>query len=799
MQKYSIWEKRPSISSADLAEDIVQKYKIEKEIAQLMIGRGIATMDEAELFLHARYENLTDPFLFRDMQKAVERIRRAIDNDEKIYIYGDYDADGIMATCILYQTLLSTTPNVATLLPNRFEEGYGLNKNAIDKMRQDGAGLIVTVDNGATAFEEILYAKQHHMDVIITDHHECLEMLPEAYAVLNPKNPRENLSGSLFCGAGVALKLAQALLHKKVAEPNMEELMVFAMIGTVADMVALTEENRLIVALGLKEIKNTKNAALIQLMEDANIVPGQIKASDISFQIAPRINASGRMTDANETVEMFCSHEPAQARKKAAILSEINAYRQEEERTIFETADEMVIQRGVHSRAVWVLSHENWHEGVLGISAGRLMEKYHRPFILLAENEEESKGSARSIAGFNIFEALKDSSHLLERFGGHSAAAGVSLPTKNIQAFSEALNAYALQKNIASLFYKTQFYDMEKTDGAFSEVFIKQMEYLAPFGFGNPKPIIRLNDCTIENITPVGMEQKHISCKVVSKTKMTRAIAFSQRASFETARAGDKSDILLFPQMNTFRQVSSIEYEIKDIFFYQDQKMQHERAAYRHFEQFLKDDKYVPEKNEWVQAVIEEAVEQTAEGDILIAHSYAIYKRLMRFLRWKKIEESFEICFNEISNYQNTQKYILMCPLTVPRQGKIVVLEANSMGEYEKRLYAGRKAQFVDGVPYQDTIVLNREMLAYLFVRLSDLDALCENRFETFLTHINQKHQGMFDYFTLRLAIDVFSSLELIQYSYDAKKDRMRIEKLPQKEKKDIYRSEIMVKLNIKK
>ncbi len=258
MQTYSIWEKRPTISSAQLAEDIVKKHKIEKEIAQLFIARGITTMAEADVFLHTQYENLTDPFLFRDMAKAVQRIQQAIINGEKIYIYGDYDADGIMATCILYQALSGATSQVCTLLPNRFEEGYGLNKNAVDKMQQDGAALIITVDNGATAFDEVRYAKEHHIDVIITDHHECLETLPEAFAILNPENPLEEYQGSLLCGAGVAFKLAQALLQKKVIETDLKELIVFAMIGTVADMVLLTGENRQIVSLGLEEMKHTK-------------------------------------------------------------------------------------------------------------------------------------------------------------------------------------------------------------------------------------------------------------------------------------------------------------------------------------------------------------------------------------------------------------------------------------------------------------------------------------------------------------------------------------------------------------
>lgn len=799
MKKYSVWEKRPTISSAQLAEDIVQRHKIEKEIAQLLIDRGVYTPQDIEAFMHAQYSHLSDPFLFGDMDKATERIKRAVEEKETIYIYGDYDADGIMASCILYKALLSVTQNIYTLLPNRFEEGYGLNNVAIDKMHQQGASLIITVDNGATAFDEVAYANGKGLDVIITDHHECMEMLPEAYAVINPKNPLEDYPYRSLCGAGVAFKLAQALMQKEIVSAEIEELIVFAMIGTVADIVSLTEENRQIVALGLQAIQNTKNAALIQLMEDASIVPAQIKASDIGFKIAPRINASGRMTDANETVQMFCTHGHEQAKEKAKLLSEINAYRQEEERAIFESADEMVMQQGRQTKAIWVLSSPDWHEGVLGITAGRLAEKYQRPFILLAESEEGCKGSARSIAGFNILEAIKNSRRLLERFGGHSAAAGVSLLKDNVEAFQTALNAYALDKGIAALFYKTQLFDIEKEDGDFSEAFIQQTDLLSPFGYGNPKPVIRLNACRVENVTAVGAEKRHISCKVISKTRMARAIAFSQEASFSDIRKDDVCDILLFPQINTYRQVPSLEYEIKDIFFYQDKKFQHEVAAYRHFERFYPQDKYIPAREEWMNSTVEEAVARAKGGDIFIAHSYTLYKRLVRFLRYKESEEAFEICFNEIKCYQPGRKYILLCPLVLPSEGDVVVLEANCMEEYEKALYAGRNARFLEGMAYQDTLLLNRAFLAHLYVRLGDIEALCENQLEVFLNHINRKNKVAFNYFMLRLAIDVFASLGLLKYTYEPTADKMTIQKIPQTTKKDIYQSEIMIKLNLKK
>ena len=472
-------------------------------------------------------------------------------------------------------------------------------------------------------------------------------------------------------------------------------------------------------------------------MEDAEIVVNQLKASDISFQIAPRINASGRMTDANETVRMLCSCEPIEAKERQNSFA--NPMLKTGRRTNnFQMADEMVLEkvRTAKSFGCWRMQIGMKEYWAFQRAACR---KISSSFYFVVDGRRGKQGSARSIAGFNI---LKQSNirHISFSFGGHARQQGLSLCTENIEAFDDELNAYAKQTNIEALFIK-QFYDMEKEEANFSEAFIKQMELVAPFGYGNPKPVIRLNGCVVENITPVGAEKKHISCKVINKTTVTRAIAFSQVESFEDFRPGDMCDILMFPQINTYRQISSIEYEIKDIFFYRDQKREHEKAAYRHFEQFYKKNQYHVEKNQWIQKNAEEVIEQAGKGNVFVAHSYTMYKRLVRFLRWKKMEERVEICFNEIKEYNNNKIYIVFCPLSLPKEAMITVLEMNCMNRYEEELYANRAVQIIAASPYQDRILLDRDSLAYLFVRLGDLVALCDNYLEKFLEHINEKQK----------------------------------------------------------
>lgn len=796
MQKYNIWEVRKKISSAYLAEDIVKEFNLDSSMIHILRSKELGTLPAIKEFLYAGYESLLDPFLFSDIKRALNRIDKALKNNEVIYIYGDYDADGIMGTCILYKILSSASSNVHAILPNRFKQGYGLSCDMIDKLKAADTSLIITVDNGITAVEEIDYASMLGMDVIITDHHECNEELPRAYSILNPKKPDEAYPFRDLCGAAIAFKLALAMIEQKIASYDICELITFAMIGTIADIVPLTGENRIIALIGLNEIKKTKNLALIELMDDANLNPHEITCADIGFKIAPRINAAGRMTDANETIRMFCSNERSFVKSKVSVLSQINKFRQNEEKKIYAQAAEIVEHENPDSRYIWVLSNASWHEGVIGISAGRLAEEYNRPFILISENDSICKGSARSIAGFNIFEAIKNSEHLLTRFGGHSAAAGFSINKENISEFERRLNEYAYKNGISKLLYNTKYYDYESADGIFTEKFISDVELLSPFGYKNPKPIIRLNSCKISNITKRGQDQSHISCSVIKQNTAVRSIAFCQKDAFEDIRDNDLADILLYPKINNFNNIKNIEYEIKDIFFYDNCYSEYEKAAYRHFIYFYDKAKYFASENKISQNTLEETLSSSSAGEVITVYSYEMLKRILRFLRYSKSEKEFSVCFNRIDDYKKEKKYILICPLDIPSQSNIKVAETNCFNAYEEDLYKNENTVFLNNKYKTDSVDVGRELLAYIYVRLGDISALCENKLSLFIEHLKKNEKYEFNYINVRLAIDIFVSIGLANYTYYEQTDTIFVDKIVCKEKKDINKSRIMIKLN---
>jgi single-stranded-DNA-specific exonuclease len=543
-------------------------------------------------------------------------------------------------------------------------------------------------------------------------------------------------------------------------------------------------------------MKKTKNPALIELMWDANIAPSDIHCADIGFKIAPRINAAGRMTDANQTIHLFCSNDRMYAKEKVKVLSKINSFRQNEDKQIFQQANEIVLNRSIQSNFIWVLASSDWHEGVIGISAGKLAEEYNRPFVLISKDESMCKGSARSIPGFNIFEAIKNSSHLLERFGGHSAAAGFSIKKENIEQLDKELNHYAKKNGIQKLLYAYRQYDFESKDGIFAEKFISQIELLSPFGYKNPKPLIRLNSCKIENMVKRGIDGSHISCKVIKGNNSIKSIAFNQEKSFADINENDVADLLMFPKINTFNNISNIEYEIRDIFFYSDAYSEYQKAAYKHFSLSYNKNEYHPAESFFRDLTIEEAVTQSLPGDIIVLYSYETQKRIMRFLRYKKTEKEFEQCYNIIAEYKKNKKYLLICPLEIPNDAQAVVIESNYFGSYEEYLYKDNNHSFLKDTLRKKKIQIDRELLAYIYVRLSDVYAICNNQFGAFISHLQNQDKYEVDYLTIRIALDVFVTLGLARYEYNEDTDILLVDKIENTQKKDINKSEIMIKLN---
>ncbi len=501
-----------------------KKLKRDPLVIALCYLRGFKTTEEIERFLDPIGQDLYDPLLLKGMSEAVARIRQAVARHEKIMIYGDYDADGVASTTILYYLLQQLEADFSYTIPDRFREGYGLNKSALERIVASGFTLVITVDTGISAYDEVDHANALGLDVIITDHHEPPEKLPNAFSVINPKQEGCSYPYPYLCGAGVALKLAQALLGYIP-----EEWFAFAAIGTIADLVPLLDENRLIAIRGLKELGNTKQLGLRALLRESGIDAAEIDAGQVGFSIGPRINAAGRLESANLAVRLLTTSDPLEADQLAKRLNQLNQERQEIVRQIFEEAELQALQiQGEGYDRVLVVVGEEWHEGVIGIVASRLVERYYRPVIVLSVDRETgiAKGSARSIEGFDLYQNLTLCKDLLLKFGGHTMAAGLSIAMEAIPDLRKKLNRLGQEiLNVEQLKPKTEV-ELTCNVEEITLSFLEQMSQLAPFGVDNPEPKLLLRNLEIASQRQVGSKGEHLKWTFQQGNAKIDAIGF---------------------------------------------------------------------------------------------------------------------------------------------------------------------------------------------------------------------------------------------------------------------------------
>ena len=501
-------------------------FKLAKErglaetAAKIAYERGITTEDTLEDFLKADLSHLHDPYLLHDMDKAVARIRQAIENYEQILVYGDYDADGMTSASIVKEALEMMGAEARVYLPNRFTDGYGPNESVYKYfIEQEGISLIVTVDNGVAGNEAIAYAQEQGVDVIVTDHHSMPAQLPDAYAIVHPEHPDTDYPFKYLAGCGVAFKLATALL-----ETIPTEMLDLVAIGTIADMVSLTGENRILVKYGLSVLKNTQRVGLQELFKIAGIQPDELDEETVGFQLAPRLNALGRLDDPNPAIELLTGFDDEEARDIALMINQKNDERKEIVQQIYEEAQTMLDPK----RPVQVLAKEGWNPGVLGIVAGRLLEELHQPVIVLNIEAGIAKGSARSIEAVNIFEALDSHRDLFVAFGGHAGAAGMTLEADKLAELSDILTAYILDNDL-DLTGKTALYlDEELYLPELTLDTLKSFERLAPFGMDNKKPLFYLKDFKVDNARTMGAGNSHLKLKISQQDATFEVVAFGQ-------------------------------------------------------------------------------------------------------------------------------------------------------------------------------------------------------------------------------------------------------------------------------
>ena len=536
-------------------------------VSSVLAARGIRTPEEAEAFL-AREHNLSySPFLMKDMDKAAERINRAIAEDEKIAVFGDYDVDGITATVLLIDYLKSRGARCVKYIPRRVEDGYGLGKEPMRLLvEREHIDLLVTVDCGITAVEEARYARELGIDLIITDHHECKEELPEAVAVVNPHRPDCPYPFKCLAGVGVALKLVLALGGPQREEALFSRYCALAAIGTVADVMHMSGENRTIVHRGLRSIRSSDFIGLRALLRETGLLDKEITSIQIGFVLAPRINAAGRMGEAELAADLLLTDDPARAEELARQLCQLNRERQLVEQEIFAQAVEQIDTLPEEERSALVLSSDQWHQGVVGIVASRLAEKYSCPSFMIHLNEDDmGKCSCRSYGGFNLFAALESCADLLEGFGGHELAAGFTIRKENIPAFRSRINRCVNQFSggeppVSSLEVDVTIHHPELV--TLGEV--EELGRLEPYGAGNNRPVFCLNGAKIETMQGVG-QNKHLKLRLSKGKYFFDAIYFSVSKEASGLHTGQRVDAAFHLQINEFRGNRTVQLQIIDL------------------------------------------------------------------------------------------------------------------------------------------------------------------------------------------------------------------------------------------
>ena len=543
--------------------EIKEKYKLTDLIANILVKRNIVEDTEIKTFLEPTRSDFYDPFLLNDMEIAVNRIIKAIKNKESIIIYGDYDVDGITSISVLKQFLENRGIQVSQTIPNRLDEGYGLNKDAIERIAEEKHTLMITVDCGISGIEEIEYANSLGIETIVTDHHEPLDILPNALAIIDPKRKDNKYPFNQLAGVGVVFKLIQAISKKlELDEKEYLKYLDLVAIGTISDIVPLIDENRVIAKLGLKLVEVTKNIGLKTLINSLGYQ--QINSMTISFGVAPRINACGRMGQAEEALKLFLTQDVLEAQSLTDKLNEYNRVRQEIEKKIYEDAIEKIEKNNMKDNNCIVLSGENWHHGVIGIVASKITDMYFKPSILICMEEEEGKGSGRSIPGFDLHNALcKTSNHLL-KYGGHEMAVGLSLYKKDFEAFKNSFEEYASSCNLEEIIPIINI-DKQVTDKELTVESVKDLEKLEPYGEANKRPLFLYKNLKVDSIRSL-TEGKHM--KLTLKTDSNNiivAMGFNMGNRAEEFVIGDKVDIVGTLELNSFNGLESVQFNLKDI------------------------------------------------------------------------------------------------------------------------------------------------------------------------------------------------------------------------------------------
>ena len=557
------WEVRPL--DKERAAAFAQTYGVPFFLAMLMNIRGLDDAAHLREFL-GEGEPLSDPFLLKDMDKAAARITRAVDNMEKIAVYGDYDADGVTSTAMLYSYLETRGADVIFYIPQREGEGYGMNMGAVEYLKEQGVSLIVTVDNGISSVQEVARANELGIDVVITDHHRPQEILPDAVAVVDAYRPDDTSPYKHFSGVGVAFKLLMALEDGAGdVEDLLEAYSDLAAIGTIGDIVPLTGENRTLIRAGLERLSQSDRPGVQALLENAGIAGKVLTSTNVAFTLVPRINATGRMGAPERAVRLLISGYEEEAEVLSEEICADNEERRRVEAEIAEAAFADIEAKGYMKDRVVVVDGENWHHGVIGIVASRVTERCGKPCMIISRGETEAKGSGRSIEGFSLFKAICACGDLLIKFGGHPMAAGITLKPENIEAFRKRINRYAAE-HFPQMPTQTVTLDCKLNPAALSVSMAQSLTQLEPFGNGNPQPVFGLFNMELSNVTPVG-GGGHLRLTLEKNGAVITAMRFNTKPEELPYHIGDKIDLAVQLEAREFRGQPSLTVIVRDMKF----------------------------------------------------------------------------------------------------------------------------------------------------------------------------------------------------------------------------------------
>ena len=557
------WEVRPL--DKERAAAFAQTYGVPFFLAMLMNIRGLDDAAHLREFL-GEGEPLSDPFLLKDMDKAAARITRAVDNMEKIAVYGDYDADGVTSTAMLYSYLETRGADVIFYIPQREGEGYGMNIGAVEYLKEQGVSLIVTVDNGISSVQEVARANELGIDVVVTDHHRPQEILPDAVAVVDAYRPDDTSPYKHFSGVGIAFKLLMALEDGAGdVEDLLEAYSDLAAIGTIGDIVPLTGENRTLIRAGLERLSQSDRPGVQALLENAGIAGKVLTSTNVAFTLVPRINATGRMGAPERAVRLLISGYEEEAEVLSEEICADNEERRRVEAEIAEAAFADIEAKGYMKDRVVVVDGENWHHGVIGIVASRVTERCGKPCMIISRGETEAKGSGRSIEGFSLFEAICACGDLLIKFGGHPMAAGITLKPENIEAFRKRINQYAAE-HFPQMPTQTVTLDCKLNPAALSVSMAQSLTQLEPFGNGNPQPVFGLFNMELSNVTPVG-GGGHLRLTLEKNGAVITAMRFNTKPEELPYHIGDKIDLAVQLEAREFRGQPSLTVIVRDMKF----------------------------------------------------------------------------------------------------------------------------------------------------------------------------------------------------------------------------------------